>query len=278
MNERYRLRDDDGVWWVHLGRLSYEPQRVVARDGPSAAATTSEGVKGNLSGWWGFLVQPASIEIHYPPRKVTTGWRLRPEYAALAPPMAERYESWTELEKGAGERHIDFYEGEYRDEQPEPEYVTEFGPCLDGSPPEPLPFGLEWQPKLPWALTNRPEYGHLFPGSLSGGAAYLAAELQAAFPQANVYHRHPDANVKVYRQVPFEPPKPRRTKRDRDRAMVTRSAEFRLWSIEAPSRAAALAQLDLQIREAKAEVEEMGLAACGHCGGLGYIETPERAR
>ncbi|MEU5900217.1 hypothetical protein [Streptomyces venezuelae] len=205
--EQYAVQHSDGRWLYHLPtpREHRSARRIsVLADGkPMSELPGTQGL------WWSSDRAAHRITARFRLGREVVGYRLR-DLSARSERFPEQLsvDQWRERTRADhGEVFLELYES-VTEEQPEQEYVygTDFK-ALGGAEP-PSPDGPAWVAELPYTLTERPEYRHLFPGYLAGLLEALTAQIRA-LPHVEYCHtarRGDPVGLKVTIKVPFRQP------------------------------------------------------------------------
>lgn len=184
-------------WYVYLNHV-YDSMQVLADGIPMERSPER--------GWFFALHEPKVVTTLAPPRKRLSGGKLiDPELASARFPL-EVDADWFELldeDDPHSTALAALYERQYETVEPEP--VTVPGPFvrLDGAPkPD---DGLAWLAHLPYALRERLEYLHLFPGRLVGFREAMTKAL-AEIPGVSAHWVRGQAYVDVTVSIPLDVP------------------------------------------------------------------------
>ncbi len=142
-----------------------------------------------------------------------------------------------------------------RENDPEPIVLT--GPWLEisGAPPQLLPPGTRWFVNLPFALRERAEYAHVFPGHLVGFRGYIYDTIHKAYGDARVY---------IYENT-------LRVRTASSDGLVIMSRDWTFPDhIEGSNLAVALEHLEDYVDGLLAEVADFLDARCAQCGERWY--------
>lgn len=300
MGDRYALRDHDDtidgrgtIWWVYLGTAM--PLYPFIVDTTDTRWPLEEGL---IRGWWqipshvGFDPERARIECAVPPRQRTVSYRR----AIEAPGYPETLTVEQFIERSSDEspdydrRFPALYEPVQEEVASEPEVMAGPWLVLDGAPPPDDP--RVWTCKLPFALANRPEYRHLFPGHLEGFREVAAAAL-GAMANVRVLGVSSHGPLSVYIEVSV--PRPTRlewdkgfdpssysTVRDRQKARLKFDAPKTVVShhlevpvpsrIEGADRADATRAWDDTLLALIEAIDALRAQPCPTCKGHGWID------
>ena len=285
MSDRYVLHDD-GTWFYYLTepRARYAPPgiEVLADDEPMHAC--------ELDGWWRATHEATAISVVRPQPDRTTGYRLAdPDAVSARYPASLTVDEYTERRNASEAEGEVLYRMYERDTEPMPPTVEEIsGPWLrlDGTPP--AQDGRTWTAKLPAELSYRPEYLHLFPGYMPGFRDHMSELLKRQPHVQYVFDWKSGGQVyglQVTLQIPFDQPvreqRPalnRNGTRSRSRkprtVAVTATRRLDLpvpFRIDAPNRAAAVAEWNRLEADLLAVVADASVVACHACRGHGYV-------
>lgn len=236
--------------------------------------------------WWSSDHPARQITAKFRVGRKVVGHRLR-DLGARSERFPEQLtmEQWRERISGG---HEDVFYELYEpltEDQPEQDYV--YGPhftVLDGTEP-PSPDDPAWVAKLPYTLTQRTEYLHLFPGYMPGLLAELTAQIKA-LPHVEFCHTtrngEPDG-LKVTIKVPFHQPvsrwKPnigangRELKSGRSLPVTVRHTMHLpvLDRVPGPDYATALTTWHELLQFWTGVVGEANVRACNTCDGTGHV-------
>lgn len=280
----YALKHPDGRWLYHLPK-------------PEAFGTPGFGSRADVTGvyadgqpmeklhgdWWATDHEATRLTISGQPSPKTTGYRLTdPNAESVRYPATLTVDEWgdrREYDENLWQLYTNVTE-----DQPRLEHAFD-GPIvvLEGREP-PTPDEPQWVAQLPHALTERPEYKHLFPGHIPGLANHLMGVFKTMryvdFVSANFQNR---PGVHVSLKVPYDEP------RTEWRANTGRNGKplktgyhvqitvNRRLTLPIPSRVTgdtyeqALQSWNQQIEFWTGVVAEASVAACSHCDGKGFV-------
>lgn len=275
----YALKTDDGRWLYHLPK----PDTFPNIRGISLAADGHPMTKLN-GGWWATDGEAARLTISGQPSPKTVGYRLRDTAAeSVRYPATLTMDEWSDRSDRESDTLWELYTNVTED-QPVLEHVFE-GPIvvLEGREP-PTPDEPQWIAALPHALTERPEYMHLFPGYIPGLSGYL----EAVFKQmpyvdfvSSGFQGVPGVHVSL--KVPYDEPRTEfrartgRNGKPRKSGYQVQVTVNRRLTLPIPSRVPgdtyeqALAAWREQVEFWKGVVAEASVAACSHCDGKGFV-------
>jgi hypothetical protein len=278
----YALKHTDGRFLYHLPKPDGFPHTVV---GVYADGQPMDSLHGN---WWAAPSEASRLTITGQPAPKIVGYTLdNKDTESVRYPArltVEEYRARRDDEDNLWEFYTSTVE-----EQPPVEHIYD-GPVmvLEGREP-PAPDEPQWVAQLPHALTERPEYKHLFPGHIPGLRAHVYALIEA-MPRVKYcfdnYQGYTGLHVVV--RVPFDQPrtvwrqdtsrrtgKPLKTGRN-----VPVTVEHRMQfpvpaNCYADNYEQALAAWDEQVTFWVRQVEEASVKACSACDGTGHI--PDQA-
>lgn len=282
----YALRHPDGRWLYHLPT-------------PDAFGTPGFGSHARVTGvyadgqpmdklhgdWWATTREATRLTTTAQPHAKTTGYRLTdPNAESVRYPATLTVEEWKERSDVEGDTLWTLYTNVH-EEQPALEHIYD-GPVmvLEGRQP-PAPDEPQWIAQLPHALTERPEYKHLFPGRITGLRDHVAKVIEN-LPKVkhcfNGYQGHTGLHVVI--RVPYDVPRSefrRDTSRRTGKPLKTGRkvpvlVERRLnlpvpTDVHADTYEHALAMWDEQVTFWVQAVEVASVAACSHCDGTGHV-------
>lgn len=280
----YALRHPDGRWIYHLptpdtfktpgGHLRVTKVTGVFADGQTMTPLHSN--------WWATDHEAVRLTATAQPTPKTVGYRLSdPAKESVYYPATLTLDEWEERrdDDSVWEAYTSITE-----DQPPLEHVYD-GPVmvLEGREP-PAPDEPQWVAQLPHALTERPEYKHLFPGHIPGLVDHLVTVFKAMPRVEHVFvNFQNEPGVYVGLRVPYDVP------RSEWRAYTGRKGQplksgrnvpvtvNRSLTLPIPNRVAAdsydeaLASWEQQVQHWTRVVREASVAACSHCDGRGYI-------
>lgn len=274
----YALHHPDGRWLFHLPKPDGFPSDVI---GVYADGQPMDKLPGN---WWAAPGEAARLSITGKPAAKTVGYTLDDKDAESvrypARLTVDEYRARRDDEDNLWEFYTSVVE-----EQPPVEHVYD-GPVmvLEGREP-PRPDEPQWVAALPHALTERPEYKHLFPGKIPGLRDHLDKAIEA-MPPVKYCFNSPDryTGLEVVVRVPFDTPRTtfrhdtsRRTgKTLKTGRQVPVTVEHRLKlpipdAVHADTYEQALIAWDEQVEFWVRQVEEASVAACSSCNGTGHV-------
>ncbi|MER6249436.1 hypothetical protein [Streptomyces griseorubiginosus] len=274
----YALKHPDGRWLYHLPAPDGFPHNVtgVYADGQPMEKLPKD--------WWATTAEASRLTTTGQPRPKTLSYTLK-----AADAESVRYPATLSVDEYSERRDDEdnlweFYSA-VCEEQPAVEHVYE-GPIvvLEGREP-PGPDEPQWVAKLPHALTERPEYKHLFPGRISGLRDHVHKVIEN-LPKVkycfNGYQGYTGLHVVI--RVPYDEPRTefrRDTSRRTGKPLKTGRqvpvlVERRLQlpvpaDVHADTYEQALALWDEQVTFWVQAVEVASVAACSHCDGTGHV-------
>lgn len=282
----YALKHPDGRWLYHLPT-------------PDTFGTPGFGSRAEVIGvyadgqpmeklprdWWAAPAEAGVLSVtgKRPPK--TVGYRLTDASAeSVRYPTTLSLEEWEDRSDRESETLWTLYTS-VQEEQPGLEHVYD-GPVmvLEGREP-PGPDEPQWTANLPHALTERPEYKHLFRGHIAGLVAHMM-KIFEAMPRARYvflnFQNRPGVYVDL--RVPYDEPRTewradtshrtgKKLKTGRTvPVLVTRSLTLPIADrVAADTYEQALAIWDQQVAHWTWVVEQASVAACGHCDGTGRV-------
>jgi hypothetical protein len=276
----YALKHPDGRFLYHLptpdGFRSATDVTVFADGQPMEKLAR---------GWWAAPAEAGVLSVtgKRPPK--TVGYRLTDTSAeSVRYPATLTLDDWEDRREYEGETLWTLYTS-VQEEQPGLEHVYD-GPVmvLEGREP-PGPDEPQWVANLPHALTERPEYKHLFPGHIAGLVDHMK-KIFEAMPRARYvllnFQNRPGVYVDL--RVPYDEPRTewradtsyrtgKKLKTGRTvPVLVSRSLTLPIADrVAADTYEEALALWDQQVAHWTRVVEEASVAACSHCDGKGYV-------
>ncbi|MFD5848343.1 hypothetical protein [Streptomyces chartreusis] len=281
----YALRHPDGRWLYHLPK----PEAFGKPGFGSRAEVTGVYADGQPmqqlhADWWATDHEAERLTTTGQPSAKTTGYRLTdPSAESVRYPATLTVDEWNERRDRESDTLWTLYTNVH-EEQPALEHVYE-GPIvvLEGREP-PTPDEPQWIAQLPHALTERPEYKHLFPGHIPGLDDYLTAKFKAMpyvdFVGSN-FQGKPGVHVSL--KVPYDEPRTQFKAHTGRRGQPLKSGYHvqvtvnRRLTLPIPSRVPgdtyeeALASWHQQIEYWTCAVKEASVAACSHCNGNGFV-------
>jgi len=277
----YALKHPDGRWLYHLPKpgsddFQYETVAGAFADGQQMEKLHSD--------WWAASGEAAELMVATKPRQRTTGYRLvDPDTESVKYPATLTVDEWDERRE-YDESMWQLYTG-VREDLPPLEHVYD-GPIvvLEGREP-PTPDEPQWIASLPHALTERPEYKHLFPGRIPGLRDHVHKVIEN-LPKVkycfNGYQGYTGLHIVI--RVPYGEPRTefrRDTSRRTGKPLKTGRTvpvlvERRLnlpvpADVHADNYEQALALWDEQVTFWVQAVEVASVAACSHCDGTGHV-------
>jgi hypothetical protein len=282
----YALHHPDGRWLYHLpapdafGKPGFTSRAEVT--GVYADGQPMEKLHGD---WWATDLEATRLIATAQPRPKTVGYRLTDPSAESARfPATLTVEEWAERGDREGDTLWGLYTNVHED-LPALEHVYD-GPVmvLEGREP-PSPDERQWIAQLPHALTERPEYRHLFPGRIPGLRTHLAEVVKTMPRVRHCFDNYQGyAGLHVVLSVPFDQPqtrwkadisrrtsKPLKTGRTVP-VLVDRRLELPVPAdVFADNYEAALTQWAVQVAFWTQLVESATVAACSACGGTGHV-------
>lgn len=291
---RCTVRHPDGRWLYHLpGADAHDITAVLAEHAtaPGEPATRHPMTRIGQGKWWATDAEATRIILLKQPTPLATGYILEdPETASVRYPATLTVAEWQDRREDATsaerERLWDLYKSVTEPQDPFEEPVDGPFVVLDGTEP-PAPGGPPWTVNLVDAITQRPEYAHLFPGYLSGLCAHvknLIDRIPGVKYNFDGYKGVPGLHVTI--QVPFEQPVTRwradishRTGKTLKTGRTVPVLVDRCLILPVPNRiaadnyAAAIAEWDAQVAYWTTQVKEAAVAACNHCHGTGHVPS-----
>jgi hypothetical protein len=287
------IKHPDGRWLYHLPAAdAYGVTGVLAEhatpDGDTTRDTMTRIGRGK---WWSTSTKATRIVLTKQPGAVTTGYVLEdPDAASVRFPATLTTTEWQlRIGQGTATDHDTLW-SLYKSvrEKQDPIEETIDGPfvVLEGGEP-PAPDAPQWTVNLLDAVTQRPEYAHLFPGHIVGLRAHVH-KLIDRMPHVKYnfdgFKGVPGLHVTL--RVPFEQPvtrwqadlsvrtgKPLRTGRTVpvtvERTLVLPVPD----RVAADNYAAALTEWNTQVTYWTGLVTDASAAACNHCHGTGHVPT-----
>lgn len=276
--DRYVLHHD-GTWFYYLRNVAGTPHA----DGQPMSSCQRDG-------WYSTDRENAVITVVRRGLGTVTCYRLDdPGMASARYPLElsdGEYDQRRNLDDD--ERLFEFYSAVREPGEPVIEPVE--GPWLrlDGEPPP--HDGHSWVANLPFELTQRPEYLHLFPGYMLGFREHMERVIKElpgvryCLP-AKHWSNGTTYGLEVTVEVPFDKPQSEyrparnldgtRSKSRKGRTvpvMATRHLVITApYRIDASSRAEAAAEWDRREAEIRAAIASASVAACSACMGHGYV-------
>jgi hypothetical protein len=285
----------DGRWLYYLpGADDYGITAVLAEHPQPDGTTTGHPMDRVGKGkWWSTTTKAARIVLLKQPNRLTTGHVLKdPETASVRFPAELTVEEWRRRIDQGTNAECDTLWALYESvtEPQDPIEVPVDGPfvVLEGGEP-PAADAPQWTVNLTDAITQRPEYAHLFPGYINGLREHVH-KLIDRMPNIrfnfNGYQGQPGLHVTL--KVPFEQPvtrwqadRSRRTDKPLKTGRNVPVTVDRRLLLPVPTRvsgntyAEALAEWNTQVTYWTDQVEAASVAACNRCHGTGHV--PEGA-
>ena len=259
----YVLADPNGGYWYLMRGAwvtdSRTPPRMNEVDGPELIAGTSQF-------WWWSAEKVERLVRPVAPRTVILDWKLKDGIppSDLYPETLGSLPEDDDYDTDA--RYLALYERRTETEEREPEVVDAPMVELVGAPPlNADQGGLTWRAQLPFELSQRTEYLHLFPGVKGALAAALNAR-----PGVKAYDRS-DWTVYVERRKPGVDSSPKARKLGLKRADImtlTLKHPAPPSNIAAATKAEALAKYDLLLAEWEQHIDNA--VPCQTCNGTGW--------
>ncbi|MGW2384344.1 hypothetical protein [Streptomyces sp. NPDC001658] len=274
----YALRHPDGRWLYHLPKP--DTFRSMAVDGVFADGQPMTQLPRD---WWAAPEEATQLKAVTAPRKEVVVYKLRD-----ADTESVRYPATVTVEEHYDRRQDDESMWDLytpvQEDRPPLEHVYD-GPIvvLEGREP-PTPDEPQWVAQLPYAVTERPEYKHLFPGHIPGLDDHLMTVFKGMpYVDFVATHFQDRPGVHVSLKLPYEEP------RTQWRANTGRNGKplksgyhvqitvNRRLTLPIPSRVPgdtyeqALAAWQEQIEYWTDVVKEASVAACSHCDGKGFV-------
>ncbi|MCI3279162.1 hypothetical protein [Streptomyces cylindrosporus] len=276
----YALKHPDGRWLYHLPKPDADDFRHESVAGAFADGQPMEKLH---SDWWAAAGEAAELKVATKPRQKTTDYRLTDaDTESVKYPATLTVAEWNERRE-YDDNMWQLYKA-VREDLPPVEYVyDEPVMVLEGRQP-PGPDEPQWVARLPHALTERPEYKHLFPGHIPGFAEHLMDVFKAMPRVQHVFHNYQGrVGVYVALNIPFDPPQTvwqanigRGGKKLKSGRNVPQTV-YRTVNLPIPDNVAAVTyEQALTVWEEQAAfwtsvVESTQVAACGACGGTGHV-------
>ena len=280
----YALKHPDGRWLYHLPRpdtFGVDDWGAMPITGVFADGQPMEKLPRD---WWAAPSEANRLTATGQPSPKTTGYTLdNKDTESVRYPATLTVDAYRER-RDEEDNLWEFYTAVLED-QPPVEYVYD-GPVmvLEGREP-PGPNEPQWVANLPHALTERPEYKHLFPGHIAGLVDHMK-KIFEAMPRARYvllnFQNRPGVYVDL--RVPYDEPRTewradtsyrtgKKLKTGRTvPVLVSRSLTLPIGDrVAADTYEEALALWDQQVAHWTRVVEEASVAACSHCDGKGYV-------
>ncbi|MFD4397248.1 hypothetical protein [Kitasatospora sp. NPDC058478] len=292
--EHFAIRDG-ARYLYHLPSVVFWDQR----NGGRASATDALHGDGHpltplpgRRGWWAADREITTVTATWTPRSEITGYTLTdPGYESAKYKSTLTPAEYRALRDEDGDHPYRIYDPVTQDQDPVTEEVA-CGPWLvlgSGEQP-PATNDPRWVADLPRALTSHPEFRWWLPGKLTGLRAAVEAHAKKRTPglfgvsTSKAKYDGVDGQLCVEVDVPFERPVTRQEDTDwmtgkklRRPKTVRVTVKRKLVlpvppSVHADNYAAALADWDTQYAYWTGLIDsEIGVRACNHCGGHGYI-------
>lgn len=281
----YALKHPDGRWLYHLPipstlKTPGNQLRITKMTGVFADGQPMEELHG---GWWATDHEATRLTATAQPGAKTVGYRLSdPNAESVRYPATLTLDEWHQR-RDTDENMWKLYTNVHED-QPPLEHVYD-GPVvvLEGREP-PTPDEPQWVAQLPHALTERPEYKHLFPGHIPGLDDHLMTVFKGMpyvdFVGINFQNR---PGIHVSLKVPYDEPRTEWRANTGRRGQPLKSGYHvqvtvnRRLTLPIPSRVSgdtyeqALASWQEQIEFWTGVVTQSSVAACSHCDGKGFV-------
>lgn len=282
----YALKHPDGRWLYHLPTpVAFGTPGLTSRAQVTGVYADGQPMEKLNGDWWATDHEAERLSTTAQPSAKTVGYRLTDlDTASVKYPATLTVDEWNERRDRETDTLWTLYTNVH-EEQPALEHVYD-GPVmvLEGREP-PGPDDPQWIAGLPQALTERPEYRHLFPGRIPGLRSHLHHVIKAmpgirhCFDGYNGY-----TGLHVVVEVDFEKPQTRwvadissrtgkKLKSGRNvRDTVTRSLNLPVpESVHADTYEAALAAWDDQVQFWLGVIQAAGVKACTACRGTGHV-------
>lgn len=277
----YALKHPDGRFLYHLPKPATDDFRHAKVTGVYADGQPMQELH---SGWWSAGQEATRLTMVRQPDPITTGYLLNDVTAeSVRYPATLTVEQWNERRE-YDDNLWQLYTS-VREDQPAIEHVYD-GPVmvLEGRQP-PRPDEPQWIAQLPHALTERPEYKHLFPGRIAGLRAHVHKLIEAMPRVKYCFNGYQDyTGLHVVIRVPYDQPRiewrpdtSRRTGKPlKTGRKVPVLVEHRIQlpvpaDCHADTYEQALAAWDEQVAFWVSAVEEASVKACSACNGAGHI-------
>lgn len=245
-------------------------------------------VQGHQRGWWIAAERPLTVSFERLWYEAVGAWKLtKPELHAVDParwpleiPDADwDWETWSS----------DDYA---RDAEKQTEtFVIDLADAtvIESVGVPPGTYNGTWVPDLVPSVLNRPEFAPWLPGRLTGFRAHVAETVEKMPHVTDVYCKRRGSSYEPgegpyfkVRQL-WEPPRTvtahpngdRRRKKQTTETFVTVKVPLSdvLLSIRGSSLVDAISNWDAALAETLASFEEIGVKACGHCDGKGWVQS-----
>lgn len=283
----YALKHPDGRWLYHLPVP--DAFRAAAGFGHTMTGVFADGQPmEKLTGdWWATPSEARRLTVTVQPGSKTVGYQLTdPAVESVRYPATLSVETWDERNDREGDTLWELYDRVQEPQEPI-EHVYD-GPimALEGREP-PGPDEPQWVAQLPHALTNHPEYLHLFPGHIPGSLVDHLMGVFKAMPRVEYvllnFQNKPGVYVSL--RVPYDEPRTefradtgrngQKLKRGRTvQVLVSRSLTLPIPSrVTADTYEQALDLWEQRVAYWTGVVAEASVAACSHCDGKGYVPT-----
>jgi len=283
----YALKHPDGRWIYHLPKPdTFGTPGFTSRADVTGVYADGQPMNQLHGDWWASPLEATRLTATAQPRPKTVGYRLTDPSAESARfPATLTVEEWAERSDREGDTLWGLYTNVH-EEQPALEHVYD-GPVmvLEGREP-PSPDERQWIAQLPHALTERPEYRHLFPGRIPGLRAHLHHVIK---DMPGIRHCFDGYNgftgLHVVVEVPFDKPqtrwvadlsrrtgKPLKTGRT-VRETVTRSLNLPVQAdVHAATYEEAMRVWEEQVAFWLSVVDSAKVVACSTCHGTGHVQ------
>ncbi len=235
---------------------------------------------------WLAVPEPTDSLIFRPaPRSETVGYRLKDQSAASEKYPAEIVpDLFKELDQ---ELRYGLYDAVQVDVPVAPIIYDVSAMVEMPGEPDPRP-GIGWEPSKAHVLVYGATVGHLLPGVLTGVRAEVGARIEAQFGDRHKVYTHDSSKISVHLSFDYDVPvfttrqntsratgKPLRGT-TKVRIKVTSMVDIHPpWTIEAPTKAEAVAKLDALCAEYVDLLNSYQPVACSHCKGNGYVAERE---
>lgn len=282
----YALKHPDGRWLYHLPKPdTFGQPGFASRAQVTGVFADGQPMEKLHSDWWATDHEAQQLTTTAQPSPKTTSYRLTdPSAESVRYPASLSLEEWAERSDREGDTLWTLYTNVHED-QPVLEHVYD-GPIvvLEGREP-PGPDERPWIAALPQALTERPEYKHLFPGRIPGLRAHLCEAIKTMPRVRHCFDNyHGYSGLHVVLSIQFDKPqtqwkadisrrtnKPLKTGRTVP-LLVDRRLELPVpMEVFAETYEQALTAWDEQVAFWTQLVESATVAACSACGGTGHV-------
>lgn len=275
----YALRHPDGRFLYHLPKPKDFPFNVT---GVFADGQPMEKLPGD---WWAAAFEASRLTITGQPHPKTLSYMLKAADAeSVRYPATLTVDEYDER-RDSEENLWEFYSAVLED-QPAVEHVYD-GPVmvLEGREP-PGPDERQWIAQLPHALTERPEYKHLFPGRIPGLRTHLHHVIKSMPGIRHCFDGYDGfTGLHVVVEVGFDKPvtrwqadlsrrtsKPLKTGRNVP-VTVTRPLNLPVPAdVSGATYEQALAAWEQQVEFWLSVVRDAGVRACSACNGTGHVD------